>query len=181
VLRASARRSPPVSAMTGAVNSQCLETTRTRLQALCPLTQRAAWRGAAGLCSSATQPPVSPSGRGRKPNDQRRGRASEHGHLLRLIESWWKSFAPYIHHTAKHGLKQLRVLGEYNIGIGKFYDPLVPGAPASASLADTRHEHFTAVIKRAAPFQELAPPVRGSPAPCHHDVGLVLLCYKTRQ
>jgi hypothetical protein len=102
-----------VSAMTGAVNFQCLETTRTRLQALCPLTQKAAWRGAAGLCSSATQPPVTPSGRGRKPNDQRRGRASGHGHLLRPIESWSKSFAPYIHHTAKYCLKQLRVFGKY--------------------------------------------------------------------
>ena len=98
-VRASARRSPPVSAMIGRLNLRGPETARTRLPASCPWIRKAQSRVDAGPSSTATRQRGGPCAPGLRRNGPPRARASRRGHLLRPGESWSKSVVPYTHHT----------------------------------------------------------------------------------
>jgi hypothetical protein len=99
-VRASARRSPPVSAMIGRLNLPGPETVQTRLPASCQSIRKARSRVAAGPCNIATQRRGVPSEPDRRRNGPPRAPASKREHLLHPGESWSRRVVPYTHHTA---------------------------------------------------------------------------------
>src|ERR1035438_8765352 len=96
---ASARKSPPVSAMTGGIKLRGPERVRTHLRVSSSWIRIKASRAHAVPNSSARQLRANLYEAGRRPKGRPRGRASAPGHPLFPDEPWSISSVPYIQYT----------------------------------------------------------------------------------
>src|SRR5437588_3601631 len=107
-VRASARRRPPVSAITGGINPRYPGRVRIHLRAWCWWIQKEVSMAADGPNSTAKPLREGLFELNPRRKVPQRGLASMPEHPLRPAGLWWKPCAPYTQHTMTDGRKQFR-------------------------------------------------------------------------